>query len=97
MNHRPIRRAALAGALSLAIAFGSGARAQSTVSDASALSALPIAVSVAASAWARESHRPTSPSTTIPTRSVSAIASKPSRSTRCFDGSNARAWAMPPK
>ena len=54
--------------------------------------AAPVGV---ASASARAWSAPTSPSTTTPTRSASAIASKPSRSTRCFAGSSATASAAP--
>ena len=46
MNTLHVRR--LAAATALALGLAAGARAQSTVSDASALSMLPIAVSVAA-------------------------------------------------
>ena len=46
MNTLHLRR--LAAATALALGLAAGARAQSTVSDASALSMLPIAVSVAA-------------------------------------------------
>ena len=46
MNTRPLRR--LAAALALTAAFASTAQAHSSPSDASALSMLPIAVSVAA-------------------------------------------------
>jgi hypothetical protein len=46
MNHRPLRR--LAAVLVLTASLGSTARAHSSPSDASAVSMLPVAVSVAA-------------------------------------------------
>ena len=56
----------------------------------------PTTLHLGAVAAARRAGRdaPTSPSTTIRTRSASAIASKPSRSTRSFAGSSATASAV---